>query len=239
MTTTPARQHLIDKIRKLLALSSSPNEHEAMSALSMANELMQRHQIAMTDVDVAEVKKSGIARELYVVPGLRMKYIWIETLASACAKLYDGSILVHSRLHGTKFTFIGTPDDIRLMKATFEYLWGSWQSIVLHDLDDAKSNSGHSFQPRDTMKFKHGHGQGFSFRVYQRAVELASARKVAVRSTGNALVVLKENMLREWMTENNIVSVKQKQTLGSSIGQGYGARAGNSIPLGGAISGGK
>jgi hypothetical protein len=42
---------IIDKIRKLLALGSSPNEHEASLAMQKAAELMERHSIEMATVE--------------------------------------------------------------------------------------------------------------------------------------------------------------------------------------------
>ena len=40
----------IDKIRKLLALSRSPNQHEAESALAKAYELMERYHLELADI---------------------------------------------------------------------------------------------------------------------------------------------------------------------------------------------
>ena len=227
--------NLLAKIRKLLALGSSPNEHEAMSALAMASTLMERHQISMSAVDVAAVSKSGMDRELYTVEGLRMKYMWVVTLGNSAAAMYDGTVLLHHGLHGTSFYFVGTPGDIPLMKATFEYLYQSQSSICLADLASAKAKADRPYQPRDTMKFKLGHGQAFAQRVYVRCKELAAARKVSVAKTGTALVVLKDRMLAEWKSSNGIRTVAMKQSAGSSTGSAYGDAAGRSIPLGGAI----
>ena len=50
-----------EKIKKLLALAESPNEHEAKAALLKAKELMAEHKLSELDVkDVGkkEVKKS-------------------------------------------------------------------------------------------------------------------------------------------------------------------------------------
>lgn len=40
-----------EKIKKLLALSKSPNEHEAQSALAKAQQLMAEHKISMAEVE--------------------------------------------------------------------------------------------------------------------------------------------------------------------------------------------
>lgn len=47
-----------NKIRKLLALSQSDNEHEAERAMTQAKSLMRKHRISTEDVDIAEVSSS-------------------------------------------------------------------------------------------------------------------------------------------------------------------------------------
>ena len=47
-----------EKIKKLLALSKSPNEHEAQSALAKAQQLMAEHKISMAEVEDKEKRKA-------------------------------------------------------------------------------------------------------------------------------------------------------------------------------------
>lgn len=47
-----------EKIKKLLALSKSPNEHEAQSALAKAQRLMAEHKISMAEVEDKEKRKA-------------------------------------------------------------------------------------------------------------------------------------------------------------------------------------
>jgi hypothetical protein len=232
---------LIEKIRKLLVLSKSTNENEAKLAAQKASELMQKHQIDMADVLVKEVKSEKIVRENYEVEGLRMKYVWVETLGNAVAKLFDGFVLTTGQLHGTRFIFVGYPKDIEAMKMLFEHLYSSWLSIVEADLKEAKSLHIGDWKPRDTMKFKLGHGQGYAHRIMQRCIELVRARKAAVSSsgsTGTALVVVKDQAIVEWKQQNGIKTVSRSQSTGSATGAAYGMRAGSNAALGGATTGG-
>ena len=48
-----------EKIKKLLALSKSPNEHEAQSALAKAQQLMAEHKISMAEVEDKEKRKAN------------------------------------------------------------------------------------------------------------------------------------------------------------------------------------
>lgn len=232
--------NVIEKIKKLLALSKSSNENEARLAAQKASELMEKHQIAAADVLVEEAKTQSIVRESYEVEGLRMKYVWVETLGNAVARLFDGTVLVTGQLHGTRFIFVGYPKDIEAMKMLFKHLYDSWCSIVEQDLKEAKANHYGSWAPKDTMKFKLGHGQGYAARISQRCDELVKARKAAVSASsgsGTALIVVKDRALEEWKVENKIRTVKRTQSSGSLSGAAYGVRAGNNAALGGAIAG--
>lgn len=50
-----SREKIIEKIRKLLALSNSPNQAEAESAMRFAQKLMEQYRIESTDIEMGEV----------------------------------------------------------------------------------------------------------------------------------------------------------------------------------------
>lgn len=236
---------IIEKIRKLLALSQSKNQHEAELAAQRASELMQKYQIAQSVVEASSVKsgKEKIANVYFTVPDLRMKYQWVIHLGHACAKLFDGTILTNRGLHGTGFTFVGLQSEIPLMESMFTHLYNAWKGFVEFDLERAKQdhsmNSWEEWQPKHTMKFKHGHGQGYAYALFNRCKALAESRKQAVAassSAGSAMIVLRDNAVSQWLTDNQIRTVKMKQTSGSSSGFDAGRRAGNNVAIGGAIS---
>lgn len=52
------RQDIVQKIVKCLALSKSANPHEAALAMSRAQELMEKHNVSKTDIDLAEISSS-------------------------------------------------------------------------------------------------------------------------------------------------------------------------------------
>ncbi|GAB3443792.1 DUF2786 domain-containing protein [Insolitispirillum peregrinum] len=49
---------MVAKIKKLLALSASPNEAEAAAALSKAKELMEKHSISDTAIRLADITEA-------------------------------------------------------------------------------------------------------------------------------------------------------------------------------------
>ena len=63
-----------DKIRKLLALADSPNDNEAIAALSKARELMARHKLTERDIDI---KSSEVVTELLDIYHTARSSIWV------------------------------------------------------------------------------------------------------------------------------------------------------------------
>lgn len=235
------REVLVEKIRKLLALSQSDNQHEAELAAERASKLLEEHQITMSEVELQDVKRQGVMSEYYTIPGLKMRYVWVTRLAWAAAKLYDAEILDINSLHGTTVLFIGYPDDVGMAKTTLEYLYRSWERIVARDLAEAKAkNPEYKFRPKDTMKFKLGHGQGYAMALFRRAVTLARQRKQNVQasgSTGTSLVVMKEKEVNETVSLHTTGKSRAKQQGGSALGYRAGSEAGKNIALGGEIEG--
>jgi hypothetical protein len=73
---------VVSKIRKLLALAGSPNQHEAQLALSRAHEFMQKHNLSMLDVTA---EKSDMV-EIDCDSSMRSR-LWIEEIHKAMASL--------------------------------------------------------------------------------------------------------------------------------------------------------
>ena len=78
-----SKQRIMDKIIRCLALSKSSNEHEAATALRQAHALMQKHDISVKDVELADIKfKASNTRSAKRPP------IYQITLANMIAKLF-------------------------------------------------------------------------------------------------------------------------------------------------------
>ena len=95
------REKVYDKVRKLLALSTSPNEHEAALAAERARELLDKYQISLAEVDSAEFT------EIIEGEGIKTGYSsprqWLHTLAMSTAKAFDCKVY---RMGGT-YVFCG------------------------------------------------------------------------------------------------------------------------------------
>ena len=77
-------QPIIEKIKKLLALANSSNEHEAALAASHAQRLLSEHNLAMADIEAAhkpdkadkvDTTVSEICKHLKDVESSQIKFI--------------------------------------------------------------------------------------------------------------------------------------------------------------------
>ncbi len=129
------QEKLIDKVRKLLALSrENANEEEAANAASKAQAMMAEHNLSQADV--AEKDKSPIARFPY-----EPKYSdpWRRSIVFAVAKLYMCRALntgrfvkVRSRKTGGEkcvfkksFVFYGREHNAEICKEMCDYLFAT------------------------------------------------------------------------------------------------------------------
>lgn len=231
------REAITEKIKKLLALSESPNQHEAESAMAKVNKLLEQHQIEMSEVLVEEIKTNGAFKgETIEISETYRSFI--RTLAGAAAHLCDVGHIGAGR-QSTVF-FVGTRADVKLAESLFHYLFDSWKAIVRADCAEWKYECGFtgSNQPRqyEVKKYKIGHGQGFSNTVKERAYNLSRDRKEKVEKsgdTGTELIVLKDQLVTDYIDEFTHKSRSNYKR--QSDGHTDGALAGENIPLSGAI----
>lgn len=228
------REKLIDKLRKLFALGASSNQHEAELAMAKAAELMREHQISAIEIDLKEAGQVS-EEDVVVAKGNGVRH-FVYMMARAAAIMFDGevSILLGSR---SALRFIGTKNDIEAMKMIFTHLFASWKAIVEHDLREAKRFAESPFAPRDTMRYKHGHGVGFSTAVLGRARVLQAERRASVSTksaTGRDLVVVKDQALAAHI-RGKYHARQTNPSPGSMSGAIDGASRGSSIPLHGAV----
>ncbi len=91
-----AEQDYREKIKKLLALSESSNEHEAKSALLKAKKLMAEHKIA--EIDLKDIDKKKVIHTTTEFRCSKRREAWMIGLATTIAEIFVVS------LTGLKFT---------------------------------------------------------------------------------------------------------------------------------------
>lgn len=111
-----------EKIRKLLALAQSPNEHEARAALLKAREFMAEHKLTEAELKDAERQKVVDV----VVDGVtcsKRRDPWIIPLSGVIAENYCCKGYRNHEFGRQTQTlgFIGFEDDVEIAEAVFRY----------------------------------------------------------------------------------------------------------------------
>lgn len=123
-----------EKIQKLLALGTSPNENEARAALIKAKELMVRHKL--TEADFEDVKKQDLKT-------FKCKDISWTTdsgkmwMVKICKLICDEYLCVSawSTKRGTRthtLVITGMEDDLDVCKSVIEYAVGFVEGTIKH-----------------------------------------------------------------------------------------------------------
>jgi hypothetical protein len=108
---------IIEKIKKLLALADSSNEHEAALAAAHVQRLLAAHNLAMADITSSERPDKADRVETDVARSLPK---WIRHLSAGVSSAFDCQA-IHHPANG-KMTFIGVGADAQVAAYTFTYL---------------------------------------------------------------------------------------------------------------------
>ncbi len=113
------------KIKRLLALAESPNEHEAQAALAKANELLLRYNLDMAAADDAHERRYCV-RTLGEVTMRRSR---VQKLLGViiskhffCEAIWVPSYCPHTGREGRVLEILGSPDNVALAAYTYEEL---------------------------------------------------------------------------------------------------------------------
>lgn len=114
---------ILDKIRKLMALSQSPNENEAMVALNKARELMIEYKISQSEVDSHEIKNKNFVKRKLNTWCTKYNDPWLLDLCGVIARAHCCDYYITHQYGGKKLymTIIGFEDDVNVAEMAFYY----------------------------------------------------------------------------------------------------------------------
>jgi len=176
-------EKLIDKIKKLLALSKSPNESEAELAARRVHELLTKYNLSMDDIEEKEIREGNI------ISGRALKK-WRHLLIDAVAKYYYCQSLQYTSNSGYyRMVFIGQKHNIFICKSMYEYL----EKAILKECKIIHKNAKNTY--RENFKI------GMVIRISERMEELAKE----IFAPGEKALVVTENKLIEKYLEDKDV----------------------------------
>lgn len=110
-----------EKIRKLLALAESPNEHEARAALLKARELMAEHKL--TEAEIGDAEQQEVREIMTDITCSKRRNPWAIHLSATIGENYCcKAFRRHSYGEQTQHIgFIGLEDDVEICVAIFNY----------------------------------------------------------------------------------------------------------------------
>ena len=109
---------IVEKIKKLLALSESSNEHESDIAMLKAQELLVKYKLSLKEVKEFKIYDSAIKEQVSSVSFTKAK--WKANLASLIADNFSCYHYLKTRYHHT-ITFFGREEDVTVCNIVLEY----------------------------------------------------------------------------------------------------------------------
>ena len=223
---------IIEKIKKLLALANSSNEHEAALAAGHAQRLLSEHNLAMADIEASHKPDKADKVETTAAKTLPK---WLRHLSSGVSAAFDCQAVHHPSTG--KMTFIGVGADVQVAAYTFTYL-----DRILRKLcgNYMKGHAGGTTVNRHRELMRQSYYLGAVSTITTRLRE----QKVQTPVTTGALVPVKEGLIRQAMSEiANLRTMHSRRsyinTEAYSRGQTDGGQVGIHHGIAGASSGHK
>ncbi len=131
---------ILEKVRKLRALATSANVHEAAAAAAAAERLIQEHNLSEAEIHV-DAENERVDSGLGVEVTYKKIPTWANNLAENLATAYQCAGIWRGTVDGFRYTVFGRPDDI----ATFRYQFAFFSAEVTRLAEQASRGKGRTF----------------------------------------------------------------------------------------------
>jgi len=224
---------LIEKMRKLLALTESGNEHEAMNATRKLHSMLAKHNMSMTDL---EHEEDNVGQEEVVQKRCRP---WRRTIALGIAQLYFCQYYRIPMGSNSKFVFVGTEANRTFAAHIYK--------MVIKTVERESRFESKKMYGKEVPAFVNGFWTGAMERIWLRCQELINSAKAGTLEDedGNTLPALinayelAKVEADNWIAENvgNLKSKTNKTRANDAAGYSKGTEAGNKVQLSRVIQG--
>lgn len=181
-----------DKIRKLLALSASPNDNEAATALKLAQKLMMEHGVEESELHpevTHEVSETGFHE---------VKHKFQVYAAQAAGILYGCKVINYKNI--SSITFVGRRDNRQAAELT-------WSFLLLQIEQWYKNELPKGMTQKQRSSYRKEYKLSMAATLYSRCKDYTPA------SSSTALVLHKDQLLGEiedYFKDQNVVTRKSK-----------------------------
>jgi len=223
-----SRLKIIDKIQKLLALSTSSNEHEAALALSRAHDLMSAHNLRLSQVEIQE--NPILQRPIAFSDGRNGSHekapTWLTQIIHETCKSFN----CFSYTNKNNITFlVGTFTDTQVAEYVSQYLIRSVNSIVDKHISSLRSDKLKWKSIKSKSMYELNYTNGI---VHSIILSLQSYVKDH-HPKGEGLIHLKSAKLDEYKTDlmDRLGLSYQRKNITSGQGFASGQADGKSISI--------
>ncbi len=211
---------IIEKIRKLLALTSSSNEHEAALAAVHVQRLLSGHNLAMADIEAACKPDTADSIETTVSRKLPK---WIRHLSAGVSTAFDCQAIHHPATG--KMTFIGVGADAQVAVYTFTYLDRTIRKLCSGYM---KHHTGDTIAGRHRELMRQSYCLGAVSTITRRLGE----QKRQTPVTPGALVPVKEALIKRAMNEiGNVRTLHSRRSCVNSGAYAQGQTDGQRVGI--------
>jgi len=217
---------IIEKIKKLLALANSSNEHEAALAAGHAQRLLSEHNLAMADIEAAHRPDKADTVETAVSKSLPK---WLRHLSAGISTAFDCQAIHHPATG--KMTFIGVGADVQIAAYTFTYLDRTIRKLCGTYM---KLHVGSTIANRHRELMRQSYYLGAVSTITARLRE----QKEQTPVTTGALVPVKEGLIRQAMNEiGNVRTMHSRRSYVNSDAYSSGQTDGGQVGIHHGITG--
>lgn len=187
------RDTIIEKIKKLLRLAGSSNEHEAALAAARAQELLAKYNLNETDFsDYEPPIEAGVVS----VKTVKKPAPWVHLLAAAVAGAFDCRYF--HRPYVGEVCFVGVDLDHEVASYTFGYVYRSINRLAGAFM--GKSQQRRLVTAKGRRKVRRSYCLGCTNVIRERLED----QKMRTPITTMALVPVKEALIKAKLVEFNI-----------------------------------
>lgn len=210
------QQRIIDKVRKLLRLSSSSNHHEAALAAERVQMMLSEYNLTLDDI----TEERASARVLRTRTRKQLEG-WAHYLARGTAQAFDCDYY-HSITKG-ETAFVGIGADPEVCSWTYSYLYNTLMRLASAHIHNLQLRTAPQREQRQARK-------SFLFGASYTIIERLEAQKEKTPVTPGALVPVKGNLIDAAMPKD--VRHSSARPLHLRAGDCLaGICAGQSVPL--------
>ncbi len=223
---------IIDKIQKLLALSESPNQHEAEAAAQKAQEILSKYNLTIDAVALEVNNADVIDKDHFEFTGSMKK--WRYELMRRVVKSVDCDAVYHSVNNTiTAATIYGLDQNVQCAIYIYKYLENTINKLrktyVKQYNKDHKTWTGDSLNLNQRYHIEKSYTLGI---VKSISLELAQ-QKTNTPATPGALVPVIGALIEQKKNDDfqNLRTIRNKKTTLYTTAYNQGKKDGDDIPI--------